>query len=106
MDCYLHEVGEAYLELVVCLALQVDAEPRMRLAKELLEQLVLLVKLVELVELVNLVLHHRRKSYRLLALERMEPVRLIQRQFLVDCECSHRVGRLQHQSRLELVQLS
>jgi hypothetical protein len=103
MDCYLHAVGEAYLELVVCLALQVDAEPRMRLAKELLEQLVLLVKLVKLV---NLVLHHRRKSYRLLALERMEPVRLIQRQFLVDCECSHRVERLQHQSRLELVQLS
>lgn len=94
MDCCLHEVGEAYLELVACLALQVDAEPRMQLAKELLEQLVLLET------------RRRRKSYRLLALERMEPVRLIQRQFLVDCECSHRVERLQRQSRLELVRLS
>ena len=94
MDCCLHEVGEAYLELVACLALQVDAEPRMQLAKELLEQLVLLET------------RRRRKSYRLLALERMEPVRLIQRQFLVDCECSHRVERLQRQSRLELVQRS
>lgn len=94
MDCCLHEVGEAYLELVACLALQVDAEPRMQLAKELLEQLVLLET------------RRRRKSYRLLALERMEPVRLIQRRFLVDCECSHRVERLQRQSRLELVRLS
>ena len=97
MDCYLHEEGEACLELVACLALQVGAEPRMQLVKELLEQLVLLV---------NLVMRHRRKSYLLLALERMEPVRLIQRRFLVDCECSHRVERLQRQSRLELVQLS
>ena len=94
MDCYLHEVGEAYLELVACLAMQVGAEPRIQLVKELLEQQVLLET------------RHRQKSYRLLALERMEPVRLIQRRFLVDCECSHRVGRLQHQSRLELVQLS
>jgi hypothetical protein len=96
MDCYRHVVGVELLPLLVLgLELQMDCYPDAEalVQRHLLERqvLVLPVRVVESVQLVD-------AEQQMLAL-------LIPPQYRVDCECSHRVERLQHQSLLELALL-
>ena len=96
MDCYPHVVG---VELLPLPALGLELQMDCYLDAEALEQRHLLERQVFVLPVLVV------ESVQLVGVEQQMLALSIQPQYRVDCECSHRVERLQHQSLLELALL-